>query len=310
MFATEYGRECKRNFVLPLHSLTELGYCGNTLEYGSVPASGSECNFPCGGNSLESCGAGLRLNLYTLRQKSTLRDLGPRYTTTSTSISVYVASFSSSSSLHSPTHASSSTLLKHRSPSRISTAYTRSTLSASKPISSHSPVSARSVSTSKSARTSSTLFLTSPHWTTSSPKYHPNQPFAKTLTAPLPAHTPPWSYIGCFGNIPRNELYLLKKSHKMNPDLCISAALARKTAIPATLYSYVGVERGIHCYGATAAPSPIPTILVGEKACASTCRGSVVGASVDMCGGWRQYDFYASETGKVFSRPVPTETPR
>jgi WSC domain len=48
-FGTEYAREC---------------YCGNTFSIGSVPASPSDCNFPCMGNPGEICGAGLRLSVY------------------------------------------------------------------------------------------------------------------------------------------------------------------------------------------------------------------------------------------------------
>ncbi|TAQ83468.1 hypothetical protein B7494_g8209 [Chlorociboria aeruginascens] len=52
MFGVEYGREC---------------YCGNTLGAGSVKATiQSDCNFRCPGNVMEYCGAGNRLELYSL----------------------------------------------------------------------------------------------------------------------------------------------------------------------------------------------------------------------------------------------------
>ncbi|KAF9466725.1 copper radical oxidase [Collybia nuda] len=38
-------------------------YCDNNL-HGGVPATATDCNMPCSGNSLESCGAGGRLSLY------------------------------------------------------------------------------------------------------------------------------------------------------------------------------------------------------------------------------------------------------
>ncbi|KAF9465644.1 copper radical oxidase [Collybia nuda] len=38
-------------------------HCDNNL-HGGVPAPAADCNMPCSGNSLESCGAGGRLNLY------------------------------------------------------------------------------------------------------------------------------------------------------------------------------------------------------------------------------------------------------
>jgi hypothetical protein len=46
----EYGREC---------------WCGNTLgAIGSVPVAVDQCNMPCADNATETCGAGLRLNIY------------------------------------------------------------------------------------------------------------------------------------------------------------------------------------------------------------------------------------------------------
>ncbi|KAL8735064.1 MAG: hypothetical protein Q9181_002948 [Wetmoreana brouardii] len=48
-FGVEYGREC---------------YCGNSLSPGSVNSTGTDCKFPCPGNSAETCGAGNRLDLY------------------------------------------------------------------------------------------------------------------------------------------------------------------------------------------------------------------------------------------------------
>jgi iron transport multicopper oxidase len=99
---------------------------------------------------------------------------------------------------------------------------------------------------------------------------------------------------------------LLFKSEEMNPELCISLASARKTATPATAYHYVGLEHGRDCYAATAAPSPIPTSLIGATACTNTCLGNKAGGPFEMCGGWKQYDHYASVTGSVFSGPVPT----
>lgn len=41
------------------------GYCGNELNTGSVKAENQgDCNFACGGNDLQYCGAGSRLQLY------------------------------------------------------------------------------------------------------------------------------------------------------------------------------------------------------------------------------------------------------
>lgn len=42
------------------------GYCGNSLNAGSVGAPTTECSMVCGGNSFDYCGAGNRLQLYSL----------------------------------------------------------------------------------------------------------------------------------------------------------------------------------------------------------------------------------------------------
>ena len=49
-FGVEFGREC---------------YCGNVLNAGSVQAPATDCNMVCAGNSLNLCGAGNRLSVYT-----------------------------------------------------------------------------------------------------------------------------------------------------------------------------------------------------------------------------------------------------
>ena len=49
-FGVEYGREC---------------YCGNDRDVSSVAAPDADCSFPCAGDASETCGAGLRLDVYT-----------------------------------------------------------------------------------------------------------------------------------------------------------------------------------------------------------------------------------------------------
>lgn len=48
-FGVEYGREC---------------YCGNTRDAESVTAPDAECSFACAGDATQTCGAGMRLDLY------------------------------------------------------------------------------------------------------------------------------------------------------------------------------------------------------------------------------------------------------
>jgi hypothetical protein len=49
-FGLEYGREC---------------YCGNDRHDSSVAAPDADCSFPCAGDATETCGAGVRLDVYT-----------------------------------------------------------------------------------------------------------------------------------------------------------------------------------------------------------------------------------------------------
>ncbi|KAF8850327.1 WSC-domain-containing protein [Acephala macrosclerotiorum] len=55
-FGVEYGREC---------------YCGDTINTGSVSAPSSDCSFPCPGDASETCGAGNRLNMYSIASTAT-----------------------------------------------------------------------------------------------------------------------------------------------------------------------------------------------------------------------------------------------
>ncbi|KAK4207615.1 WSC domain-containing protein [Rhypophila decipiens] len=51
VFGVEYGREC---------------YCGTIKAESSREVDASECSFPCAGDAAQKCGAGNRLNLFTL----------------------------------------------------------------------------------------------------------------------------------------------------------------------------------------------------------------------------------------------------
>jgi hypothetical protein len=71
-FGTEYAREC---------------YCGNSFNPGSVPAPATDCSFECMGNSLEYCGAGQRLSVYTMNGVSQSPSLSGSSTSSTSSIS-------------------------------------------------------------------------------------------------------------------------------------------------------------------------------------------------------------------------------
>lgn len=47
------------------------GYCGNSINAGSVSAPVAECNMVCAGDPYEYCGAGNRLELYRLASAPT-----------------------------------------------------------------------------------------------------------------------------------------------------------------------------------------------------------------------------------------------
>jgi hypothetical protein len=128
----------------------------------------------------------------------------------------------------------------------------------------------------------------------------------RTSASSIPVYTTKWSHIGCFSNPSDDEVSLLFKSEKMNSELCIFAASARKTTTPTTTYHYVGLDHGRDCCAATAAPSPIPKSLIEATACTNPFLGKTAGGPVEMCGGWKQYHLYASMTGSVFSEPVAT----
>jgi iron transport multicopper oxidase len=82
----------------------------------------------------------------------------------------------------------------------------------------------------------------------------------------------------------------LFSNDSMTPDLCISSALARLSATPATTYLYAGVEYGRECYAGSVAPTPQPTSLVGPKACTFPCAGD----KSLKCGAGNMYNLYVA----------------
>lgn len=70
LFGVEYGREC---------------FCGNSVT-GSNTAAADDCNFPCAGNSKETCGAGNRLNVYSFGSTSS-STTSPLLSVTSSTVS-------------------------------------------------------------------------------------------------------------------------------------------------------------------------------------------------------------------------------
>jgi len=87
----------------------------------------------------------------------------------------------------------------------------------------------------------------------------------------------------------------LFSNDSMTPQLCISSALARLSAAPATTYRYVGVEYGRECYAGSVAPTPEPSTLVGTKACTLACAGD----PNLKCGGGKMYNLYAATSATI-----------
>ncbi|KAI9892350.1 MAG: hypothetical protein M1814_001551 [Vezdaea aestivalis] len=93
-FATEYGREC---------------YCGDTVQAASTVVPKSDCNKPCAANKLQYCGAGSRLQLYSV-SPTTSSSASSTASSTSSSSSSTSSIISSSSSASSSTSSSSSSV--------------------------------------------------------------------------------------------------------------------------------------------------------------------------------------------------------
>jgi iron transport multicopper oxidase len=84
---------------------------------------------------------------------------------------------------------------------------------------------------------------------------------------------------------------LLFRNDSVNVELCISVALARRTAIPATTFKYIGLEYGRECYAATATPTgtAAPATTTGPSACTMRCKGD----TAEFCGGRNQMNLYS-----------------
>jgi len=106
--------------------------------------------------------------------------------------------------------------------------------------------------------------------------------------------------VGCFadpagGPFGGHNMYKLFSNDSMTPQLCISSALARISAKPATTFLYAGVEYGRECYAGSVAPTPEPASLVGPKACTFPCKGD----ASQSCGAGNQYNLYVATTATL-----------
>ncbi|KUJ23286.1 WSC-domain-containing protein [Mollisia scopiformis] len=284
-FGVEYHREC---------------YCGNTLGTGSVQTADSGCLDTCTANSFEYCGGASKLSMYQVKAAGS----------SSSSSSVSLSAASSSSSRVS---SSSSVLSSVSSLSSSSMSQPSSSLPASLSSGSSSSASSLSSSSSQTISTSSSV-LSSPSTTTTSQ--------TTTLLTSSSSPSPTvltfrgFAYSGCYsdpagGPYGGHNMPKLFSNDSMTPDLCISSALARLSATPATTYLYAGVEYGRECYAGSVAPTPEPTSLVGAKACTMTCAGD----KSQKCGAGNMYNLYVATSVTVtgtasghWSSVAPTST--
>ncbi|CAJ2505176.1 Uu.00g125700.m01.CDS01 [Anthostomella pinea] len=95
LMGVQYGREC---------------YCGNVLNTGSTPAPADDCDFPCGGNGDEYCGAGSRLNLYRFIPASSSSSSSTALSSSTSSSSPTKSSVSSSASTSNSSSKTTSTV--------------------------------------------------------------------------------------------------------------------------------------------------------------------------------------------------------
>ncbi|KAJ8066889.1 hypothetical protein OCU04_004275 [Sclerotinia nivalis] len=146
--------------------------------------------------------------------------------------------------------------------------------------------------------TTSSVTGTQPSITSSiTPSSLNNNPSITTSTTPLVSTiaTLGFASIGCFsdpagGPYGGHNLPKLFSNDSMTPELCLSSALAQKTAQTPVTYKYIGLEYGRECYAGTMPPTPEPSSLVGAHACTMPCKGN----SKESCGGPNMYNFYAA----------------
>ncbi|PVH80099.1 WSC-domain-containing protein [Cadophora sp. DSE1049] len=216
-----------------------------------------------------------------------------------------VSSASSTSTTSSETVSSTSSSITPEPPSQTTSSVVSSSTTTSTTTLSTSSSTSESSSSSVLSSSSSPSSSTSPS-TTSPPTTSPPTTITTTTTpstlstlTSTPSTTVSairgFASLGCY-NDPANgpfqghNMPKLFSNDSMTPDLCISSALARRSANPATTFLYAGVEYGRECYAATRAPTPQPASLVGPKACTMPCKGDL---SVS-CGAGKMYNLYVA----------------
>jgi hypothetical protein len=246
------------------------GYCGNTINAGSVPAALTDCSFICPGDQYEYCGAGNRLEMY-MRSPTTV---------SSTSSSV-LASSSSYSSLSQP-------IIPNASGSVLS-----SGSSMSSPLSSSSDSSITPFTTSTYGPSINTATTTT------------SQSTFITATSSGASTPTGYSYMGCFSDTTTGHaLPLLLSNNSITPQLCESLVSSLALKPTPTIYEFYYVEYHKECYAGSSFSfgSSSVTSLYGAHACTDVCSGSIGAASTGtaMCGGAGQFNLYATKSSLPF----------
>lgn len=235
MMGVEYGRECKSQVTqeFPDLILTSLGYCGNSLNAGSVVAT-SGCSMVCNGDGTEYCGGPNRLNLYSLSKTSSSSTMSATSVTSKSSTSSQSVTSQSTSSRSSSSQSTSS-----QSTSSTATSTRSSTTST---VSSSSSVT--SSSTSKTSSTSSTPAVATPT------NFQNNANF---------------TYTACY--VEATSGRALSTLQMANDAMTVESCLKSCSA-----YTYVGLEYGRECWCANSIDSTAVKA-TAESQCNKKCSG-------------------------------------
>ncbi|RDW59493.1 WSC-domain-containing protein [Coleophoma cylindrospora] len=256
MFGVEYGREC---------------YCGNDLKTGSVQATDTDCSFTCPGNKYEYCGAGNRLELYTVISSASTSSS----VSTSTSAASTTTSISSSSSAASTTGSSTSS-------GSSSSSSSSSSIPGSAPTSTSS--SSASISTTLATSTSSSTSSSSSSTSSTSSAY-------PTYTGPpvITQGNVNFTYYNCSTDIGTRVLPVLKEaSDLMTVSRCLSNCWN---------YAFAGIEYGRECWCGNTLASTSTNVTDSPKGgqCSFTCPGN----STEYCGAGNRLTLYYFDTVKA-----------
>ncbi|KAL3426632.1 WSC domain-containing protein-like protein 3 [Phlyctema vagabunda] len=334
-FGIEYHRECYCGNSLSAGSVpattgatcsqvcmgNPLQYCGgnsrlqmyqkqsssssSTITTGSSASSSTSSSASTGTGSSSSTSISSSTSLSTSSGSSDTSSVSSSSSQTTSSTSSSTTMSISSSSTTSTASTSTDTSLESSSTATTSSLSATSSTTSTTPISSPSTTSTSSSSSTSTSSSTSSSTVPSTTSTTSSPTTTPPTTTMATTTMATSTRssvtaTLGFTSAGCFadpaaGPYAGHNMPKLFANDSMTPELCISSALARLSATPATTYRYVGVEYARECYAGSVAPTPQPASLTGPKACTMACKGN---PSL-KCGGSNQMNLYVATTATI-----------